>query len=151
MEPATLISPSPGIPSLPELLRPLNDALTPALKLGLANPLPLTSGLVLLEVTGRKSGRVRTVPLVCTDYGTLLAVSTVRSNSQWVKNLAANPRAQLWLRGRQQQVTATVFSNGERLDCSGLPDDLSSRLAQTLSGTAGMSIALLHRPCAARQ
>lgn len=136
---------TPGPVSLAEILRPLNEALTPALRLGLANPLPLTSGLVLLEVVGRKSGKTRTVPLVCTDYGPLLAVSTVRNNSQWVMNLAANPEASIWLRGRQLPVTAAVFANGERLDHSEAPDDLASGIAQTLSGSSGISIALLHR------
>ena len=145
MLPASMNDALRGQASLPEILKPLNEALMPALRLGIANPLPLTSGLVLLEVIGRKSGRVSTVPLVCTDYGELLAVSTVRNNSQWVRNLAANPNASIWLRGRQLPVTAAVFSNGERLDESSIPDDLTGRIAQTLSGSGVISIALLHR------
>ena len=131
------------LPSLPALLAPLNTALTPAVRLGFANPLPLGAGIVLLEVTGRKTGRTRTLPLVCSDYGTLLAVSTVRSNSQWVLNLAANPRAKIWLRGRQRTVLASVFRAGERIDQSGLPDDLAARAARAYSGLTGSSVALL--------
>lgn len=131
------------LPSLPALLEPLNTALTPAVRLGFANPLPLGAGIVLLEVTGRKTGRTRTLPLVCSDYGTLLAVSTVRSNSQWVLNLAANPRAKIWLRGRQRTVLAAVFRAGERIDQSGLPDDLPARAARAYSGLSGSSVALL--------
>ena len=130
-------------PSLPALLEPLNTALTPAVRLGFANPLPLGVGIVLLEVTGRKTGRTRTLPLVCSDYGTLLAVSTVRSNSQWVLNLAANPRAKIWLRCRQRTVLAAVFRAGERIDQSGLPDDLPARAARAYSGLSGSSVALL--------
>ena len=131
------------LPSLPALLEPLNTALTPAVRLGFANPLPLGAGIVLLEVTGRKTGRTRTLPLVCSDYGTLLAVSTLRSNSQWVLNLAANPRAKIWLRGRQRNVLAAVFRAGERIDQSGLPDDLPARAARAYSGLSGSSVALL--------
>ena len=145
MLPASPEGITPGPTSLPEILRPLNEALMPALRLGLANPLPLTSGLVLLEVVGRKSGQMRTVPLVCTDYGRLLAVSTVRNNSQWVRNLAANPEASIWLRGRQRPVTAAVFASGERLDRSSIPDDFASGIARKLTGSSGISIALLHR------
>ena len=134
----------PKLPALPEVLAPLNKALAPALRLGFANPFPLSTGIVLLEVTGRKTGKVRTLPLVCTDYGRMLSVSTVRSNSQWILNLAANPRATIWLRGRERTVLAAVFRNGERLDQSSLPDDLPARAARVLSGLAGASVALLH-------
>lgn len=135
---------STATPSLPALLAPLNDALAPAVRLGVANPLPFGSGIVLLEVVGRKTGRTRTVPLLCSDYGTLLAVSTVRGNSQWVRNLAARPRAEVWLRGRKRPVLAAVFSSGERLDQSRLPDDLPARAARAFSGLSGASVALLH-------
>ena len=130
--------------SLPALLAPLNEVLAPAIRFGIANPLPLGAGFVLLEVKGRKTGIIRTLPLICTDYGAMLAVSTVRSNSQWVRNLAANPRTAVWLRGRKRTVLAVVFSKGERLDQTSLPDDLPSRAAQALSGCSGSSVALLH-------
>ena len=135
---------SDTLPGLPELLAPLNDVLAPVIRLGIANPIPLSTGIVLLEVTGRKTGALRTVPLLCTDYGTLLAVSTVRDNSQWIQNLAATPRASVWLRGRQRTVLATVFRRGERLDRSSLPDGLPARAAGAFSRTSGMSVALLH-------
>jgi len=144
MNAAALRSLTSNLPALPEALAPLNEALTPALRLGFANPLPLTTGIVLLEVTGRKTGKARTLPLVCSDYGTLLAVSTVRGNSQWVLNLAANPRARVWLRGSERTVLAAVFRNGERLDQSSLPDDLPARIAQAFTALAGSSVALLH-------
>ena len=126
------------------MLAPLNAALIPALRLGIANPLPLSTGIVVLEVTGRKTGTIRSLPLVCTDYGTLLAVSTVRGESQWVRNLAANPRTKIWLRGRQRTVLAAVFRNGERIDGSSLPDDLPARAACAFSGWSGAGVALLH-------
>jgi deazaflavin-dependent oxidoreductase (nitroreductase family) len=130
--------------SFPALLAPLNEAIMPAIRLGIANPLPLSTGFVLLEVKGRKTGIIRTLPLLCTDYGAMLAVSTVRSNSQWLRNLAANPRTAVWLRGRKRTVLAMVISGGERLDQTSLPDDLPGRAAQAFSACSRSSVALLH-------
>jgi hypothetical protein len=130
--------------SLPALLAPLNEALIPALQLGFGSPLPLTTGIVVLEVTGRRSGVKRRVPLVCTDYGAFLTVSTVRNESQWIRNLAAEPRVSLWLRGRQRTVLSAVFQRGERLDGSALPEDPSTLAARALTRCSGMSLAILH-------
>ena len=129
---------------LPTVLRPLNDALTPILRLGILNPLPLTGGLVLLEVEGRRTGATRTVPLVCGDHGPFLVVSTVRSESQWVSNLAANPLAAVWLRGRRRSVAAVVIRQGQRIDEGGPPDDLPTRLATAVSRATDTSLALLY-------
>lgn len=128
---------------LPELLAPLNEALIPALRLGLINPLPFTTGIVLLEVTGRVSGKVRQVPLVCADYGCALAVSTVRRNSQWVRNLAARPEADVWLRGQKRPVTADVYAAGDRISGIEGDSDWMSRLAALTSLTSGASLAIL--------
>ena len=124
-------------------LAPLNRLLAPAIRLGLTSPLPLGIGFVLLEVTGRRSGVIRTVPLLCTDYVTSLAVSTVRDSSQWVKNLAATPLAHVWLRGRRRQVKASVFRSGQRLDGGQEPADLQQQAAVAFSDCAGITIALL--------
>jgi hypothetical protein len=129
--------------SLPALLAPLNEAITPALRLGLINPLPFTTGVVLLEVTGRVSGRVRKIPLVCTDYGDVLAVSTVRRNSQWLKNLAVTPEASIWLRGAKRTVTAEVYAAGERISADATQTDWRSDTAACMSRMSGMSLALL--------
>lgn len=130
-------------PALPTLLAPVNEALAPALRLGLLNPLPFTAGIVLLEVTGRVSGRVRQVPLVCVDHGSALTVSTVRSNSQWVKNLAARPDTHVWLRGERRPVAAEVFVSGNRVSAAPGIADAISRLAAGTSRAWGVSQAIL--------
>lgn len=90
---------------LPRLFAPLNAALEPWLKLGFANPLWTGPGLVVLEVVGRKTGQPRSVPLVAWTFGNLVAVSTVRERSQWVKNLQAAGHGTLWLRGRPRRAS----------------------------------------------
>lgn len=129
--------------TLPAILAPLNEALTPALRLGLINPLPFTAGFVLLEVPGRVSGRIRQVPLICMDYGDFLAVSTVRQSSQWVKNLAAASEAHVWLRGAKRAVEAEVFVAGERVPGRAWHADWRSDFAACVSRTGHVSVALL--------
>ncbi len=99
-------------PSLPALLAPLNDVLAPLVKAGLGSPLLFSPGVTVLEVAGRRTGVVRSVPLTCFLAGPVLIVGTVRSNSQWLRNLAAAEDAHVWLWGRRWSVDKqTVTDN----------------------------------------
>lgn len=86
----------------------LNSVVVPTVRAGVGNPWPLGSGLVLLETMGRTSGQWRPVPLVSTRVGDTIAVSTVRSNSQWLKNIEADERVHVWLNGTRRSGTAMV-------------------------------------------
>ncbi len=88
--------------------RALNRVAVPAVKAGLGSPLPIGLGLVVLETTGRVSGKPRQVPLVATRFGETIKVSTFREKSQWVKNLQAKPDASVWVAGRKRDATSTV-------------------------------------------
>lgn len=88
--------------------RALNSVVEPAVKAGLANPLPVGSGAIVLEVTGRVSGKPRRIPLLASRVCGKLAVSTVRSDSQWLKNVEANPQVTVWLGGAPRSATASV-------------------------------------------
>lgn len=86
----------------------MNRFVRPAVKAGLGSPLPVGLGAVVLESTGRVSGEPREVPLLGLRIGNRVVVSTVRSDSQWIKNLEADDSAAVWFCGQKRQATASV-------------------------------------------
>lgn len=90
-----------------------NRLVGPLAKAGIGTPiLPVGVGVVVLETTGRRTGLTREVPLLAHRQGRTLQVMTVRSDSQWVRNLEAEPRAAAWYAGRSHPVVATVARRG---------------------------------------
>ena len=92
--------------------RSLNRVVAPLAKAGLTSPLLVGAGIVVLETTGRSSGLPREVPLVAVRVGRRVEVSTVRRDSQWMKNLQADPDAAVWLGGRRRETTAHLSDTG---------------------------------------
>ena len=88
--------------------RILNQAVLPIVRTGFGSPLPVGLGLVVLETKGRRSGITRPVPVVAFRVGRRVTVSTVRANSQWVKNLETDSSAALWRNGTRRRVVADV-------------------------------------------
>lgn len=86
----------------------LNAVVRPAVQAGLGNPFPVGAGAVVLEATGRSSGLPRLVPLAATRFGDSLTVSTVRADSQWLRNVEANGQVNVWLGGARRAATADV-------------------------------------------
>jgi hypothetical protein len=86
----------------------LNRVVGPLARAGALSPPPVGSGVIVLETTGRSSGLSRQVPLTATRLGDRVLVSTVRADSQWVRNLEVDPSAGVWIRGRRRAATAAV-------------------------------------------
>ncbi len=91
-----------------EAFRALNNVVRPALNVGFGNPLPIGVGAVVVETTGRISGEPRQVPLLSMRVGDRLVTSTVRSDSQWLANLEAEPAARVQLHGSFRDATTSV-------------------------------------------
>lgn len=91
-----------------ELFRTLNRFVKPAVKAGLGSPLPVGLGAVVLESTGRKSGKTREVPVLGFRVGKRVYVSTVREDSQWLRNLEASDNAGVWYCGSRHDAKASV-------------------------------------------
>lgn len=90
------------------LFRNLNRLVRPLVKAGVASPLPLGLGAVVLEHTGRVSGDTHEAPLLGLRVGKRVYVSTVRERSQWLRNLEADSAAGVWYCGTRHDATASV-------------------------------------------
>jgi len=90
------------------MFRVLNGIVKPTVRAGIGSPLPVGGGVVVLETTGRRSGRARQVPLIAWRVGKTLKVSTVRGDSDWVANLEANSSGAVWINGRRSEVRGEI-------------------------------------------
>lgn len=127
-----------------EFFRMLNRVVEPIVRRGFGSPRLAPTGFIVLETVGRRSGELRRNPLAATRIGRHVIVATFRGDrSQWVRNLAAQPRARYWTRGRPHDARAVVIRDGARVPAS-LPAPLR-RVAQFLMPytRAGWAFAVL--------
>jgi deazaflavin-dependent oxidoreductase (nitroreductase family) len=110
--------------------RGINRLVEPLVHIGFGSPTALWPGVILVETTGRKTGRTLTVPLLATQIGDSLLVSTVRRKSQWIKNLAAHPEVRYRKDGRLYDATAVILTPGVSTPQS---TQLSSQLARLIT------------------
>jgi deazaflavin-dependent oxidoreductase (nitroreductase family) len=97
-----------------QFFKMLNQLVEPHVRAGWGSPRLVPGGLVVLETTGRRTGRRLRVPLAAIEFQKHVVVSTFRGNrSQWVRNVAANPNVRYWLRGRARKATGFVISARE--------------------------------------
>jgi hypothetical protein len=92
-----------------------NDTVEQLVRAGLGSPLPLplSAGIVLIETKGRVSGKPRNTPLLAQRIGNTLIVSTVRTASQWVRNLEADDAPTVVLNGKSRPIKVAVKRIGD--------------------------------------
>ena len=129
-----------------EFFRTLNRQMAPLVKLGLFSPGLSPSGLVLVEIVGRRTGIVHPMPLVATALGEVLMVATLRGGrSHWIQNLEETPAVRYWLRGAPIEGRAVVIRRGDaELHLPTKPEYLGLVAAQLRAATSfGWAFALL--------
>ncbi len=119
------------------VFRTVNRFLEPTIRFGIGSPWLVPVGAVVMETTGRKSGRTYNIPVVASEYRGFLVASTVRGNSQWVKNVAAVPEISVWLRGKRRACTAYVIADGDL--SQPLPADMPSPLGLLVDSLTSLS------------
>ena len=96
-----------------QIYRAVNAVLEPAIRAGLGAPLLTPAGLIVVGMTGAKSGKQRRVPLAALRIGSHLLIGTVRGErSLWVRNLAADGDVRVWLAARARPMRAFVLRPG---------------------------------------
>src|SRR5207253_7806764 len=80
------------------LFRTLNSVVEPVVRAGCFSPNLFTpTGLIVLETTGRRSGKPHRTPVLARLMGDHLIVRTFRGErSAWFRNLRANPEVAYW-------------------------------------------------------
>jgi F420H(2)-dependent quinone reductase len=76
-------------------------------------PFGIGSGFVIVETTGRKTGLRRTVPLLAQRFGNTVVVSTVRTKSQWVRNVEVDAAPSVYVDGKSRPAKAVVRRLGD--------------------------------------
>ena len=100
--------PTPAVPTKKQVFDRVNKVVAPIARSGLAAPLPVGPGLVMLRTAGRRTGRRQEVPLLSLRVGHLVLVGTVRPTSHWFKNLSVDPAPEVWVDGKVMPAQAKV-------------------------------------------
>lgn len=129
-----------------DFFRTLNAFVEPAVRAGLGGPCLIPAGLIVLETTGRITGRPRRTPLLASVVDGCLILATFRPRSHWVRNAAANPHVRYWLNGQERHGRATVILPGQPVQLPATLPPLVRGLAENLlvrSTELGWSIAIV--------
>ncbi len=110
--------------------RVLNPLVNAAARAGL--PLPV---VVILETTGRRSGKPRRVPLgKALDGDTLWVVAEHGRKASYVRNIEANPRVRVRIGRRWRTGTAHVLADDDwRERQRRLPNKLNSAVVRAMA------------------
>ena len=119
-----------------EFFRTLNSVVEPLVRTGCFSPnLFAPTGLIVLETTGRRSGKPHRTPVLAMLMDGHLIVRTFRGErSAWFQNLRANPEVAYWSGGQKTLAQAIVHAPGEECQIEGLP--AAAALGITAAATA---------------
>ncbi|TMF07417.1 MAG: nitroreductase family deazaflavin-dependent oxidoreductase [Chloroflexi bacterium] len=119
-----------------EFFRTLNSVVEPLVRAGCFSPnLFAPTGLIVLETTGRRSGKPHHTPVLAMLMDSHLIVRTFRGErSEWFKNLRKNPDVAYWTRGEKKAARAVIHAPGEECQIEGLP--AAAALGITAAATA---------------
>jgi deazaflavin-dependent oxidoreductase (nitroreductase family) len=98
---------------LQALASQINQIVEGLVRSGVGSPCAYGSGVVVIETKGRKTGTPRTLPVLAQRFGNTLIVSTIRSKSQWVRNLQADDSPTVVVNKKSQPVTVTSRNIGQ--------------------------------------
>jgi hypothetical protein len=72
----------------------------------------LSRRLLLVTVTGRRSGRTHTLPVAYTERGDVLAIRVgAAARKRWWRNVVCGAPVRVWLRGTERTGRAVSFSD----------------------------------------
>jgi deazaflavin-dependent oxidoreductase (nitroreductase family) len=122
-----------------EFFRTLNRFVEPVAEAGCFSPEFWPTGLILLETTGRRSGRPHRTPVLAMIMDEHVIVRTIRGErSQWFRNLRANPKVRYWSGGQPKLARAVVHTPGEECSTEALPPFAAAGVA-----AAGLAVQLM--------
>jgi deazaflavin-dependent oxidoreductase (nitroreductase family) len=81
------------------------------------NPLAMRAGIggaTTLAVAGRRSGQVRTIPVIPIEHDGARYLVSTRGEAEWVRNLRAAGKGELRRRGRSEPFSAEEVPVAER-------------------------------------
>lgn len=101
------------------------------------------SRFLLLEHTGRRSGKVFQTPLEITHHNSerdeYIVCSGYGEKSDWYRNLKANPEAAIWLGTRRLPATARRLSTDEAVAAMKVYEGAHPKAASKLESYVGVS------------
>jgi deazaflavin-dependent oxidoreductase (nitroreductase family) len=90
----------------------VNSVVEPLARRGAMSALPVGPALVVLETVGRRTHRVRRVPVLALRAGNRVIVGTVRSRSDWFANLREARAGRVWVGGEPHEADVHVDDGG---------------------------------------
>ncbi len=126
--------------------RALNAVVGPSIQRGFGSPCVTPWGLVVLEHTGRLTGRQYRSPLLAMRLGRQVVVTTYRSErSNWIRNLEDQPRTHLWINGERRPVRAHVLYASQGGETGGMVDRVARPLRPAVRAmlAAGFAVSVL--------